>query len=122
MPFLKYVRLLFVGGDFLLISSQILVDQHPEIRFPVIPFLAERLAGDSDQLVQGFTEPIELPPHGLVLGRASVFRKQRPAPRSFLRLVGNLAVEHHFEVIETRARIGGDRDDLHFWETAFEHL
>lgn len=54
MPFLKYVPLFFVGGDFLLNSTQILVDQHPEFRFPVIPFLAERLAGDSDQLVQGY--------------------------------------------------------------------
>ena len=60
MPVGEVVRLLFIGGDFLLNSPQILVDQRPEMRFPVIPFLTERLAEDSDQLIQGFTKPVEL--------------------------------------------------------------
>lgn len=67
MPFFEYVQLLFGGGNSLLNTTQIVVEHDIEIRLPVIPFHIERLAGYSDQLVQGFSEPVELPAHGLTL-------------------------------------------------------
>jgi hypothetical protein len=70
MPFFEYIPLLFGGGNSLLNSTQILVEHDYEIRFPVIPFYVERLAWYSDQLVQSFSEPVELPTHGFVLGFA----------------------------------------------------
>ena len=67
MPFFEYVQLLFGGGNSLLNTTQIVVEHDIEIRLPVIPFHIERLAGYSEQLVQGFSEPVELPAHGLTL-------------------------------------------------------
>lgn len=83
MPFLKYVPLFFGGGNSLLNTTQTIVEHDIEIRFPVIPFHIERLAGYSEQLVQGFSEPVELPAHGLVLGCAG----RRIAPLGLQRKV-----------------------------------
>ena len=70
MPFFEYVRLLFGSDNSLPNTTQIVVEHDIEIRSPVIPFHIERLAWDAEQLVQGFSEPVELPAHGLVLGCA----------------------------------------------------
>ena len=65
MPVLENVGFL-VGLDYISEFYQILVNSHLEIRLPVIPLHIERLTGDSNQLVQRFPEPIELPTHGLI--------------------------------------------------------
>lgn len=67
MPFLEDVGF-FVGRDILSDATQILVNQHLEVWFPVIPFQVEGIAGDSNQLVQRFPEAIELPTHGFIFG------------------------------------------------------
>lgn len=83
MPFFEYVPLLFGGCNSLLNTTQTVVEHDIEIRLPVIPFHIERLAGYSEQLVQGFSEPVELSAHGFVLGCAG----RRIAPLGLQRKV-----------------------------------